>query len=81
MPTCKYAVLEKVLRKMGFDEHQMKKGSAWVGVSPINDELVQIVLHIQTKGRDIPDGLFIDYYKKLGFRTAQEFHQWIQDNL
>lgn len=81
MGTCSFRDLIKVLKKMGFDEYLSKKGSVWVGVSPISGELTQILVHCHAKGRDIADGTFQTYWKQLGFQSKDEFIIWRNKNI
>ena len=81
MGTYSFRELVQMLKKMGFDEYAKKKGTVWVGISPINGEPAQVVIHSDAEGRDIPDGTFQTYYKKLGFRSKAEFDRWKNENL
>lgn len=80
MPSCKYRELAIVCEALGLEKKNKKKGYVYWGISPLNNGLTTIIVHQHAAGRDIPDGLFIDYIKKLGFKSAEEFYEYLKNN-
>jgi hypothetical protein len=71
--TCSYRNLERVLKALGMQPKVVKKGRLWKGY--IGREYVRIIIHDKAGGRDIPDGTFQSYVKRLGFKSKDDFFQ------
>ena len=60
LPTCKYRELSSVCRELGLEGKNKKNEYLYFGISPLNNELISIIIHEHATGRDIPDGLFMN---------------------
>ena len=69
--TVSFKDLEKVCASLGLTKTRSKKGCIWKGF--INGKYVRVSVHDKAGGRDIPDGTFRKYVRKLGFESAQDF--------
>jgi len=63
--------LEQVCKALDLTCKQAKKGRLWTGL--INGNLVRIVVHPHSEGRDIASGTFNKYVKELGFNSEADF--------
>lgn len=80
MPTSSFRQLEAVCRALGLEKKKKKKGVVYFGISPLNHQLVTLVIHIHAKGRDVADGLMMDYVKRLGFKSFEQFNRYYKEN-
>lgn len=54
MPTCSFRDLKSVCQALGLEANRKKKGTSWEGVSALNQQLVQIVIHEHAEGETFP---------------------------
>jgi hypothetical protein len=77
LPTCSFRDLQRVCQSLGLQSIQKKKGISWEGISPLNNEFVQIVIHEHAGGRDIPMGTLRKYIRDLGFKDFQAYMNYL----
>ncbi|MGE5551816.1 MAG: hypothetical protein ACM3ZC_14985 [Bacteroidota bacterium] len=78
MPTCSFRELEKVCTALGLESRQGKHGTIWKGISPLTHAPISpISVHEHARGRDIPDVTLRKYVRELGFRSYEEFREYL----
>jgi hypothetical protein len=73
-----YRTLINVCIRLGLDEIKKKKGIMFKGLDS-NGNIVSLVIHIHADGRDIPKGIFIRYIKELGFKSIDDYEDFIKN--
>jgi len=71
-----YRELDKVCKALGLTCKEIKKGHLWGGL--LGDNYVRIIVHTHNEGRDIATGLLRNYIKQLGFKSEQEYYDYIK---
>ena len=78
MPTCSFRDLARVCAALGLESRKARNGTLWKGISPLtNAPIDPICLHEHTGGRDVPDGTLRKYLKELGFKSFEEFRDYL----
>ena len=75
--TTTFANLRKVCKAKGLEMKKTKKSEMWKGI--IDNEYRTISIHAHAEGRDVPTGTFNAYIKELGFETAAEFTNFLNN--
>lgn len=78
MPTCSFRDLARVCKALGLEQRRSRKGTVWSGISLLSDAPINpISIHARAGGRDIPDGTLRKYVKELGFKSLQQFRDYL----
>ena len=79
MPTCSFRDLERVCAALGLESQKAKKGTVWTGISPLTHAPSNpIGIHQRAGGGDIPGGTLRKYIKELGFKSYEEFREYLK---
>jgi hypothetical protein len=73
LPTCSFRDIKRVCHSLGLEPVEKKKGVCWEGISPLNNQFIQIVIHEHASGKDIPIGTLRKYIRELGFKDFEDF--------
>lgn len=78
MPSCSFRDLERVCKALGLESAPAKKGTVWSGISPLtNAPIAPICIHTHAGERDVPTGTLRKYVKELGFKSLQEYTEFL----
>lgn len=78
MAACSFRDLEKVCAALGLESRNGKNGTIWRGISPLTHAPINpIGIHKHARGRDIPDGTLRKHIHELGFKSSEEFRDYL----
>jgi len=74
--TSSYRDIDRVCQALKLQKVKAKKGHIWKGI--IGQRSIRIVIHDKAPGRDVPDGTFAAYIKRLGFKDIGEYREFLK---